>query len=110
MDHEEDELARLDADKAGFDASETSRHARYEAEDAEIAARRAREDDLHAQGAKVRDDMRADLVATIEKRKLQEQAMDPENVASLMARVAHMEAMLKAAEDAKVAAPVAPAV
>ncbi len=105
MTKEEGLLARIESAASEMDAHEADRHARYAAEDAETAAVRQREDDLHAEGVKSRDDMKASLVAAIARRKLEEEAMSPDNIAALMARIAHLEAAQKPAEPAPAPAP-----
>lgn len=97
---EDDQLARITAAEADMDTHEAARHARYKAEDEQTAAVRQKEDELHSEGIKARDDMKASLEAAIAKRKLEEQTMDPENIAALMARIAHLEATQKAALEA----------
>lgn len=106
MAHEDDLLARISAAETDMDAHEAARHARYKAEDEQTAVVRQKEDDLHAEGVKTRDDLKASLTAAIAKRKLEEQTMDPENIAALMARIAHLEAIQKA-EAAPAPAPAA---
>ena len=98
MAREEDELARLEAASVDMDTSEVVRHARYAAEDAATAIVRKHEDDLHAQGLKVREDMKASLEAAIARRKAAEAAQSPEMITELLARIAHLEAAQKPAE------------
>lgn len=109
MTQEEELLARISDAETDMAAHEAARHAHYKAEDEQTAIARQKADDLHAEGVKARDDMKASLVAAIAKRKLEEKAMDPENIAALMARIAHLEAMQKAeAAPAPAAAPEPP--
>lgn len=95
MAQEEDLLARISVAETDMGAHDVARHARYKFEDEQTAAVRRKEDDLHNEGVKTRDDMKASLIAAIAKRKLEEQAMDPENIAALMARIGRLEAMQK---------------
>lgn len=103
MTPEEELLSRIEAAASEMDAHEAERHARYQAEDDATAATRQREEDLHAEGVKARVDMKSALEAAIAKRKLEEVAMSPDNIAALMARIAHLEAVQKAAEEAAAA-------
>lgn len=104
---EEIQLAKLEQAAVEMDQHEQERHARYAAEDAQIADLRKHEDELHEQGVKVREDMKAALTAALERRKLQEAQQSPEMIAELLARIQHLESAQKPAEPA---APAAPAV
>ena len=91
----EDRLAALEKARVEAEGQEAARHLRYDAEDAEVAAARAREDDLHAGGEKVREDMKADIEAQIKKRDAEDAAMSPAAIEDLMARIAFLENMQK---------------
>jgi hypothetical protein len=99
---EEDKLAALEVARHEAEAHEAVRYQRYAAEDAATAEVRKREDDLHAGGEKVREDMKAALEAAIKKRDAEEAVMSPAAIEELMARIAMLEGMQK---KAKVAAP-----
>ncbi len=95
----EDKLAALEKARVEAEGQDAARHLRYVAEDAEVAAARAREDDLHAGGEKVRENMKADIEAQIKKRDAEEAAMSPASIEDLMARIAFLENQQKKVEE-----------
>lgn len=104
MPYEEDQLAKIAQATIEMDANETARHTGYVSEDEQTAIRRQKEDDLHAEGVKSRDALKASIEAAIKKRDAQEAAMSPDAIEALLARIAALEASEKAKAESAPAA------
>lgn len=96
---EEDKLAAIEAARVEMETNDKARHDRYVAEDEQTAAARKREDDLYAEGVKVREGVKADVEAAIKKRDAENAVMSPAAIEELMARIALLEGSQKKAEE-----------
>jgi hypothetical protein len=91
---EEDTLALLEQGRLDALQAEEMRHARYKAEDDATAAKRAQEDDLHAEGDRVREAKVAEMNEAIKARGQTAEAQ----IADQNVRIAALEEALAAKE------------
>lgn len=106
MPYEEDQLTSLDHGDEQAKADDAARHARYAAEDAETAAKRAHDDVLAQGGIVAREARRAQLQLDIQARD-SGQPVSVDQVAEMKAQIAKLEAQIMARP---VVAPVEPVV
>jgi len=97
MPYEEDKLAILEAGRLEFEHAEVLRHARYAAEDAETARRRADDDRRAAEGVAQREAVKATLEAAIAARPLTAEAVAAERMTAIMAKMDALQQKVEAA-------------